>query len=211
MLKESAIRELKSSPIMVSTTVAGMFISGAGMLQAYIQNQKVPTGVKVIVQNNVGHQVQATDINVANLLLILSFFLAISLSMACIIKLLARVYPFPALVLSVVISVLANFLTLVVMHLVPPRQLTEASIDLASDLLMYGSTLIMIAINGLPIIQSFVAPLSSQENNARDNSSGTKTSSNNFIAALLLLGVLLLIWCKLVSSGQNKLIDVVFN
>lgn len=135
-------------------------------------------------------------LHVSNLLVVTAFFFAATFSLASAVRLLARLHAFAAVVLSVPAAVLASFCTMVVLHLVPPRQLGGDAVYVAKDMAFYGTAFIFIALNGLPVLQTIAQP------------KGGATSDMTVGDVLFVASFVIIIWGSFVSAGLKKLVEV---
>lgn len=187
----SSREELKRSPLTVIATVIGVLVSTLALLVAWLQYAGVP------VAAGPAANVPPAQLRVSNLLVVLAFFGAASLSLSSAVRLLARVHWFAALVVSVLVAVLAAFGTMVMLHLAPPKSLGSDALATAQDLVFWGTAIVFVAVNGLPVLRDL----------ARPNPSSTRPSdSTDGLGALTGAMFVLLAWGGLVSAGLSKLV-----
>ena len=200
-LRDSAAEEFKRSPLTVSATVAGVVLAALALFIAWLQFAGRPQVSATSTPDALG---PGSDMIVSNVLLILAFFLAATFSAASLTRMIARAHPFPALPLSVLVATLSIFGTLVVLSLAPPRQMTAAATAAANDAVFYGTVVIFIAINGLPVIREIAAPVSHPKP-APEGESKVETMPEG-LGILGLIGLTLVVWCSLVGAGQSMLV-----
>lgn len=193
-LTQDIKEELKRSPITVVATVVGVAVGSLALLVAWLQYAGPPAPSTVAVTAQPG------KLGVSNLLLILSFFLAVAFTLASAVRLLAVVHSFAALVLSVPCAVLVSFGTMVVMHLAPPRSFDVEALSTAQDIVYWGTFLVFVALNGSPVLKDLVRPI------PRGTSEPNKDTDGFGVLMLVLL--LLIVWGSLVSAGLAKLVRV---
>jgi hypothetical protein len=169
---QSAADEFKKAPITVICTISGQVIALLALLVAWLQYTGSPASATT------QSPAVAAPFHLGNLMLSLAFLLAMSLSLAVVIQLLARIHWFAALLLSVPTAVLAGFGTMVMLHLVPPRVLTASSSEFLTDVVFYGVAFIFIAINGMPVMRDLVKtdPNDQQEFGRTGNAVGALAS-----------------------------------
>lgn len=192
-LVASGREELKRSPITVVSTVVGVVVSFLALLVAWLQFAGSPTTVSVPTN------VPPAQLRVGNLLVVLAFLFASSLSFASVVRLLARAHWFAALVVSVPAAVLSAFGTMLVLHLVPPKSLGPDALATAQEVVLWGTCIVFVALNGWPVLQDLARP---NPNPSRAND-GTDGGGALFAALIVLL-----VWTGFVSAGLSKLVRV---
>lgn len=201
-LKENVREELKRSPLAVFSTIATVVLAALALLVAWLQYAGEPS----VAASNAVSPVPVGDLQLSNLLVVVSFFLAATFSAASVIRILERSHPFPAMVLSVPAAVGAGFCTLLVLKLVPPRALTPDLLGAGRDAVFWGTLFVFVAINGLSVIRGFIHNSASQA--PRVPVAATKSAGDNGAdGGVSLVGVLfmLAVWGGLVSAGMTKL------
>ena len=139
----------------------------------------------------------SAQLRLSNLLVVLAFYLANSLSLASATRLLARVHWFAALTVSIAAATLSAFGTMLMLTLMPPKTLSPQAFATAQDLVLWGTYIVFIALNGLPVLKDIARP-----------SPGGSKEDNDGLAVLLFALILLLIWTGLVSAGLSRLVLV---
>ncbi len=185
--------ELKRSPVTVGIGVIGIFVAGLALLVGWLQYAGTP------IMRVAPRELQPGQLWISNLLLVLAFFLASSFALASIVRLLAPVHWFAALVVSVPAAVLSAFGTMLLLHLLPTKALVPATLVIAQDAVLWGTCLVFVAINGLPVLQEIArsAPNSKSEDN-----------SPNGFGIIFVAVIVLLVWSTLVSEGLSKLVRI---
>ncbi len=151
---QSAVDEVRRSPVTVLSTVAGLVIAALALFVAYLPYLGHPaaaptTGIPTIIRPE--------RIDFSNLALCIAFFFAASFTSASIVRMLARVHSFAAFVFSVPFAALTCFLSLVVLHLAPPKAINDLLTGGIVDTVFYGTVFIYVAITGKPVIQDFAS------------------------------------------------------
>lgn len=200
-LKEQAVDEFKRSPIAVTATVAGVLVAFVALVVAWLQYAgpaAMATSSTVVSP--------ASNFHLTNLLLVTSFFLASSLSLASLIHILDRSHPFHAMVLSIPAAVLSAFFSLLVLQLAPPRPPTDQTLELAKDTAFWATLFVFLAING----RSAAAGIVDSRPSKKSESGSEKPSDDAREAggAMSVLVLLLLVWSTLVSAGITKLVQL---
>lgn len=200
-LKNHVAEEFRRNPLSVSSTVVGVIIAACGLLIAWLQfidrvpaSEFEPSSIST----------PPHELSLANILLVVSFFLAASFSTASIIRMIARTHAFPALVLSILGAILVIFASLLVLYLAPPKKMTPEAITAANDAVFYGTVVIFIAFNGLPVISNLAAPISASENKQEGKD---EKEVKEYIGGMIgMIIILLLIWSVCVGKGQEMLV-----
>lgn len=198
-LKSNITEEIRRSPIATITGASGVFVAALSLLLAWVQYHGNFSPVEPLPN---GTNFPQGGIHLANLLLIVGYFLAITISTAFLIRALARKHDIAALVASVPLTALTNFSTLLLIYLAPPRELVQESFSSAHDLLLYASATVYVAFCGMPVLRDLAAP--STKNTTTPEGENKKENTDG-LAALFFCFMLLAIWCSLVSSGQKRL------
>lgn len=197
-LKSSISDEIRRSPIATITGGAGVLVAALSLLLAWIQyrsNFSPATPLSNGINSTQG------EIYLGNLLLIVGYFLAITISTAFLIRALAKKHDISALVASVPLAALTNFSTLLLIYLAPPRELSPQLFSSAHDLLFYASAAAYVAFCGMPVVRDLAAPSTPPSISDAEN----KKESSDALVAFFIGFILLIIWCSLVSSGQKRL------
>ncbi len=200
-LRENVVEELRRSPLTLTLTVIGLVIAALASIPAwlpYISQASAPT---------TSSSVTATpdSLNLRNLSILISFFLASTFSAASLIRLTAHLHSFAAFVLSIPAAVLTSFFSLVILNSVPLKAMNETEYAAAIDSVLYGTVAIFVAVNGLSVLRGLF--LDSSPSTSKMNESSSSTNSGTEGVAFLLLSLLLLvIWSNLVSTGLSKLV-----
>lgn len=190
-LVASGREEFHRSPITVAATVAGVLVSSLALLVAWLQYagpQAVATAAPAL---------PSTQLRLSNLLAVLAFYLANSVSLASAIRLLARTHWFAALTTSIAAATLSAFGTMLMLTLLPPKAFSPQAFATAQDVVLWGTCIVFIALNGLPVLQGIARP-----------SPDAKKEDNDGLGVLVLSLFLLLIWSGLVSAGLQRLVLV---
>lgn len=187
--------EITRSPIASICAVIGLLIGGISLFLAWMQSQN---GSPSFASTPLGGNFAPNLLNVTNMLLAISFYLGGTFAIATGIRILSRQHTFAAISLSIPLAALMNFLTLLVIYLAPPRDLNAKLLDSASELVLYGTATIFVAFCGQAVMLNLLSPAPTEENAKEDR-------SGDAIGALFFGGILLAIWCGMVSFGQSRL------
>ena len=194
-LKENMVDEYNRSPIATITGVSCAVFAVLGLLIAWNQSQGAVSPATTLKDNiDTTHD----GIYMGNLILIISYFVALAISTAFLIRALARKHGIAAFTASIPIAALTNFSTLLIMYLAPPKELSQESFSSAHDLLLYASATVYVAFCGLPILRDIAI------SGTKEPESTTKEAPDG-LTALFLCFIILAVWCHLVFSGQERL------
>ncbi len=194
-LKGNMLNEYERSPIATITGLVCAALAALGLLLAWSQYQGVAS--PAIITSNESTPTQG-QIHLGNLLLIICYFVALTISTAFFVRALARKHDIAAFATSIPIAALTNFSTLLIMYLAPPKELSQESFSSAHDLLLYASATVYVAFCGLPILRDIATP------SKKESDSATKEAPDG-LAALFFCFIILAVWCSLVFSGQERL------
>jgi hypothetical protein len=186
--------EFSRSPVTVIATVVGVLVAALALGVAWLQYAGQP---QVALPPPTG--APPTGLHLSHLLVVNAFFFAATISLASGVRLLTRFNPFAAFILSIPAAVLASFSVMLMLYLVPPRQLDWVAFVVVRDIVFYGTAFVFIALNGLPVIQSLMQPIPPTSPNEKKSESGS---------ALLGIGFALIVWGSFVSAGLNRLTQV---
>lgn len=196
-LVNSVRNELARSPVATISSAVGILLAGLSLLLAWSQYQS-PTASSAVSSP---FDRTAVEFNLANLLLVVSYFLAITVPIAFILRAVARKHDVAAFFASIPVVALANFSTIVVIYLVPPRQLSQNVFTSAHDLVFYASSAIVITFCGKAVLRDLV--LLDRDTVEKENE--VKDKESHVGAAFLLALIVLAVWGWLVFAGQTRL------
>lgn len=182
--------EIERSPVTVIATVVGVIVSCLALLIAWVQLAGTPTAAGAVAS------VPPAQLQISNLLVVLAFFLASSLSFASAVRILARSHAFPALVFSLPAAVLSGFGTMLMLYIIPPKSFGADAMITARDVVFWGTCIVFVAVNGMAVLQDLAkaSPNPAKPGNGPDG-----------LAALTISLFLLLGWAGLVSAGLSKM------
>jgi hypothetical protein len=198
-LRSSVAEEIQRTPIAAISAACGVVIAALGLALAWVQFRTVG---QISVAPGAPAGPVSTEINFANVFLVISYFLAASLSTSLLLRAIARRYDLAALFASIPMMALVNFSAILVVYLAPPRQVTAQLFASAQDLVFYGSASILIAVCG-PAVLADIASVSRTKK--PDDIEKKVDSSSDGLGILFLSILILLIWGWLVSAGQTRL------
>ena len=139
------------------------------------------------------------DLAVGNVFLLISYFLAVTIAVAVILRVIARNHDITALFASIPLVALTNFTVILFMYLAPPRPMTRQLFTSAHDLVFYASAAIIVAICGKAVLADLASTVISKK------SEPEKRSSNDGMGLLFMALILLALWSWLVFAGQTRL------
>lgn len=199
-LRQLILDEFKRGPVTVTATVMGLLVAVLALSVAWLQY----AGPATVTGATASSAIAGQNLLLSNLLLVVSFSLASSLSLASLIHVLERKHPFHAMVLSVPAAVLSAFFSLVVLQLAPPKALDAPAFQIAKDLVFWATLFVFLAMNGRASVESFATSTGAEKKDVRGDSSSSNGQGEG-AAALFGLFFLLAIWGAFVSAGLNKL------
>lgn len=205
---ENMIDEFKRSPMAVMSGVVGIIIGALSLVFAAAQFSS--SSITQVTNHDLSINSQ-DSINVSNLLLIISFFLSSAFAGATMIRVLARKHNFSAFFLSIPVAALINFLTILVIYLAPPRQLSFELFVSAHDLLWYSLIAVFLTVCGKAVLKDIA--ISQYENKRtvkneqeeRKNNIDKEKPMNIIVDTFIFAAIILTIWANAVSKGQSLL------
>jgi hypothetical protein len=197
-LKEYAVDEFKRSPITLLLTGVSVIVAVAGVFLAWLQY----SGASPILPSGTVSTLQTNRLNLSNLGLAISFFLAVTFIFASLTRMLAKVHGFAALLLSVPSAVLSSFSTLVVLYFAPVRMMTPEAHASLLDIVFYGTAIGFIAINGRPVLIGVL------DTPRKKDESGNEISKDSLDGVALIFASIIFvsIWGSAVSSGLTRMV-----
>lgn len=197
-LLSSAKEEFNRSPITAISSGVGVIIAGVSLLLAWIQFQ-VPSISSNSMESTIKHEL---GINVSNLLLIIAYFLAITITTVIILRAIAKRHDLAAFFGSIPVLALTNFSTILIIYLAPPREFNQSAFTSAHDLIFYGAAAITIAFCGKAVMADLISPTIKipKENNQND-----KVDDSPILGGFFFALIVMAVWGKLVFAGQVRL------
>ncbi len=190
-LKKYAIEEFKKSPIATTMSMAGPLTALFTLIFAWIQGPDLPSINPTIASNTLQNP---SETNIKNILILVSFFLSSTTSCALVVKLFARKHGAGAYFLSIPLTALNNFITILVIYLAPPRPVDSQFFSSAHELIRYASVAIFAAIFGMSLLTSVFSSHNDEAN-----------AESNDLGKLMFVFFLAFIWSWLVFNGQIRL------
>lgn len=138
----------------------------------------------------------AGELNIRNLLLSITFFLAATSAGALLTRLISHYTAFGSFVFSILTAVLAGFLSLLFVELFPIRAMDDLTNTSLKDAVKYGVTFIYLVINGEAALKWFASPGKNSSDDA----------SPDGVVVFSGVALILFVWFGLLSSGINKLV-----
>lgn len=197
-LIDSAKAEFKRSPITVTSGAVGVLVAAMSLILAAVKHEPIP---EAIGQAAAEVTTSALDVNVGNILVVVSYFLSSAIVSALIIRRVARKHDVVALFASVPLAALVNFSVILLLYLAPPRMATQQLFLSAHDLVLYASAAIYVSVCGVAVLRDLASPALSKNKEKESNGEG----SGDGVVLLVLPVILLLIWCWLVFAGQTRI------
>ncbi len=209
----NAAMEFKRSPILVIAAVTGVIVSSLSIMFSWMLSKNQTIYHNKLVVSEITETIQL-DINLVNLLLVIAFFISSIIASAIFIRFLARKHGITAFFASIPLTATINFLTMLVLYLVPPRPLSQELFTNANDLALYASAAIFIAICGQGLLVGLATSEPKKMKNGTNKSTlsdkDSKESENEFDSSGLIIMdlIFLFLWNWLVFSGQSRLSQV---
>jgi hypothetical protein len=194
---ESISNEFKKSPMSALSGVVGIIVAPLSLMLAWLQFEDSSSKLTTLSTSD---SVQEASINVGNTLLVMAFFISITVGSAIIIRMLSRKHDLAALFVSIPLASVANFLTMLTIYLTPPRPIDNNLFVSANDLALYASVTIYLVFCGKAIL----ADLFSSSQQKTDDSKGCD-KEDDVKTVLVVALFILFVWSKLVFTGQELL------
>lgn len=197
-LLSSAKEEIIRSPVATIFAGVGLIIAAASLLLAWIQFQ-TPSIVSSSIGSTANH---GLGLNVTNLLLVIAYFLALTVTVVVMLRAIARKHDFAAFFGSIPVLALTNFSTILVLYLAPPREFNQSAFTSAHDLIFYGAAAIVIIFCGKAVMKDILSPVNKIP---KDSSEKEKEEYSQILGGLFIVIVVMIVWGKLVFAGQVRL------
>jgi len=196
-LQDSIIDEFRRTPVAATSGALGALIAGLSLFVAWLQSKSnaATSSSATSPQLNLIAQDQ---VHLPNVLLIIAYFVAATVFASIALRLAARKHGVAAFFASVPLLALVNFSVVLVVFLVPPRQVTQQLFVSAHDLVFWASSSIVLAFCGRSVLSNLAEP----PPRTSDETAQTKLDGTGF---LLLSFIVLAIWGGCVYAGQSKL------
>lgn len=195
-LADAIREEFKRSPVLFVAGVVGTVVAGLTLLLAWVEF-KSPAVASVLSSSSP----TVADFDLANLLLAISYFLGVTVSLAIALRSLARRQNIATFFASIPLVALANFSTIVLIYLAPPRPLNQSIFASAHDLVFYASASIIITFCGKAVMQRVV--MFDRDTPAKMEES--KSESLTIGGLIFVVLIILSLWSWLVFAGQTRL------
>jgi len=191
---KSAKEEITRTPISAISAAAGVLIAGASLLLAWLQFQ-TPSVASTPIEPTIKHEL---ELNVPNLLLVVAYFLSLTVTTAITLRAIARRHDLAAFFGSIPALAFTNFSTILIIYLAPPRDFSQAAFTSAHNLVFYGTTIIAITICGKAVARDIVLPARPQ----KDDDRSKETEGSQLLGGLVLAIIVMMVWGKLIFAGQ---------
>lgn len=194
----NAIEEIRRSPVAAISGAVGALIAAASLLLAWIQHQSVVS----VNTSSAPVTPGAMDFNLANILVVIAFFVGITVFTAICLRTVARKHDLGAFLASIPLVALTNFSTVVVVYLAPPRSLSQSVFASAHDLIFYASAAIVITFCGPAVLRDLLKLSSSTEKKTDQSEVKGGDDAGGLIFFIVFV---LVVWGWLVFAGQTRL------
>ncbi|WP_444898100.1 hypothetical protein [Microbulbifer sp. SSSA005] len=192
----SISNEIKRAPVATISSAAGVIFAGITLFLAILQFK---SGISIQSGDISTSSGDKDSVNVGNLFLAVSFFASSSFTVAVIVRLIARRHDLAALFLSVPMAALVNFVTVVMLYLAPPKELTKDLFTSAHDLVLYSSVFVFLIVCGRAVLVDLARSVTENE---KSDTTKDKASDFNVLSILFLCALMVGIWSTLVFKGQ---------
>jgi hypothetical protein len=183
-------KEFLNSPVSTLSALVSTVIAGVALYIAWLQFPSSSATQSNLTVNAVSGSL---DVNVGNILLVVAFFVSLTVFSAILTRYVGRWHGLGATFFSITLASITNFLTIVVIYLSPPRSLDNELFINANDLVLYSSMVFYLTFCGRAALKDIFAP------DSDDN------TDSNGQSALIFIIILVVIWCKCVFVGQELL------
>jgi len=180
--------------------ISGVIVAFLSLLIAWFQFQGISTNPNV---SQTTIRIPDGEIFVANALLVIAFFLSITISSALVIRIISRKHEFAAFFISVVLASVTNFLTILVIYLTPPRSLNSELFNSANELVLYASIFIYLVFCGKAVLKDFLSL--SEKTDEEDNTRSKSDESSYVWGSLIIVIILFFAWKSCILKGQELL------
>lgn len=198
-LMSSIADELKRSPVAALSGAAGAVIAALSLGLAWLQYQGATPAASPSVAAPTS---VATELFLGNVFLVIAYFLAVTIAASLLLRAVARKHDIAAFFASVPLVALANFSTILVIYIAPPRSLSAQLFSSAHDVVFYASASIVIAFCGKAVL---VDIFSEGEKKTAESDSNSSSSVANGLTLLVMALLFLALWGGLVFAGQTRL------
>ncbi|WP_104403508.1 hypothetical protein [Vibrio penaeicida] len=186
-------KEITTTPISSLSALFGAIIAGLALYMAWLQ---YPDSRTINRETDFGTLETVLGVNISNTLVIISFYVSLTVCFAILTRYLSSRHSLGATFLSIVLAAVTNFLTMVVIYLSPPRELDHELFVSANDLVLYSSLIFYLMFCGRAVLIDLLSP-----EKADDDDKFT----SNIVGGLWFALIMVVIWCKCVFVGQELL------
>lgn len=189
---ESVANEMKKSPVATFTSVVGLVIAACSLYLSYSGYEfNLPEyGLGSVSDGgNIG------IISVANILLVIAFYIPSSIFVATLTRLLAKKHALLAVFLSVLLAVLLNFFAILIIYLSPPRHLSRELFSSAHEVLFYSTVIVFIAVCGAAVLRVITVTSTGDVDDERN-------AISNVYGTIIIVMLVLSVWASIVYKGQ---------
>ncbi len=197
-LRDRVSAELKRTPITSISAAAAVVIAALTLVLAWFQYRAAPLSASPATSSAIS---PPAEILLGNVLLVIAYFLAITVAASLLLRIVARGHDITALFVSIPLIALTNFTVILLIYLAPPRAPSRQLFSSAHDLVFYASAAIVIAFCGAAILKDLASSITTK----KDESEAKRSNSGDGFGILLVVLVLLGLWSWLVFAGQTRL------
>lgn len=199
-LKSSIAEELQRAPVAAMSGAASAVLAAIGLLLALVQSKSGSPSTTSPAASAASSP--APDFVLGNVFLVVAYFLAVTVAVAILLRIVARKHEVAAFFASMPLVALTNFSAILVIYLAPPRPLSTHLFASAHDLVFYASAAIVIAFCGRAVIADIARSTSEKTVSAESKSSD---GAPDGAGVLLISLIVLALWSWLVFAGQTRL------
>ncbi|MCL1526840.1 hypothetical protein ACD582_09990 [Xanthomonas nasturtii] len=198
-LRSNIVDEIRRAPLATILATTGVIVALLSLGLAWLQYRAAaPQAISTGGASFINH---LSEIGLANILLVVAYFLAVTISISLVLRMLGRKHDITAFFVSIPLVALSNFSTILVLYLAPPRPITRQLFVSAHDLIFYSAIAIVISFCGHAVLRNFA------ENASKPTASNTEQNRNapDGIGLIVVVLLFLSVWGWLVFAGQNRL------
>ena len=198
-LRSNIADEIQRTPVAAISAAVGVIVASLSLGLAWVQYQGGTPQAALTI--SAGTSAQSPGLAIGNVLLVVAYFLAVTITIALSLRLIGRRHDITAFFVSIPLVALANFSAILVIYLAPPRVLTRQLFASAHDLVFYAAAAIVIAFCGRAVLRDFATTV------YKDSGSepAPDRKSPDGIGLILILLLVLAVWSWLVFAGQTRL------
>lgn len=193
------IEEIDRSPVATISTAIGVLIAALSLGVALTQ----PQTISAASPNYQAVSTSNINFDIRNTLIVISYFISMTVAGAAGIKALSKKYDVTAFFLSIPLAAITNFTTIIVLLACPPREVTQELFSSAHDLIIYACASIYITLCGHAVLKDFYSTGKKSKNES--SSKNEQPNDGDGLSSLISAIIFLVIWGWLIFSGQTRL------